>query len=80
MTAPIRSMLDRNTRERNRLRAKRRNPGYLRRQRANRARQMRATRALRKQKGLCRECEKKALHDHAYCREHLLYERHRESK
>lgn len=81
MTAPDTiETLDRNKRERNRLREKRRDPAYLKRQRASRAAQMRATRKARKLLGLCRECEKKAWAGHAYCRPHLLYERNRTSK
>lgn len=72
--------LNRNVRERNRLRHKRRDPDYLEKQRRNRAAQMRATRALRKQNGLCRECASKALYARAYCRFHLIYERNRTNK
>jgi hypothetical protein len=80
MTAPIRSMPDRNERERKRLREKRADAAYLAQQRINRAAQMRATRAERKRKGCCRECDKRALKGMAYCHEHLIYERNRDTK
>lgn len=67
----------RRKRERNRLRKKRGDPDYLAQQRASRAAQMRVTRRLRKLKGLCRECDKKAASGRKYCRKHLLYCRNR---
>lgn len=72
-------IVDRNTRERNRLRIKRKSRTYLAQQRANRAAQMRATRAMRKRNGMCRECECAARFG-AYCGFHLEYERNRKSK
>ncbi len=72
--------IDRNQRERERLRTKRRDPDYLKCQRIRRAAQMRATRCARLKAGKCRECDQQAQLGHSYCPKHLAYERQRASK
>lgn len=73
-------IVDRNARERDRLRIKRQDAEYLAAQRANRAAQMRDARRRRRSLGLCHHCEKKRWGGTSCCRFHLIYERNRRSK
>lgn len=70
MTTP-----DRNTRERNRLRIKRKDKAYLACQRIRRAEQMKAQRRRRRSQGLCKDCESIAFGGYAQCWYHLEYNR-----
>jgi hypothetical protein len=80
MTEPLAAILPRSVRERERLRQKRADPDYLKRQRARRAAQMAKDRAARRKIGQCWDCKKKAMDGHIYCRAHLAYERARKTK
>lgn len=74
--------VDRNTRERNRLRIKRKDTAYLAQQRANRAAQMAEHRRAhcRGENGQCWDCSEQAARPHIYCDKCLDRERARKSK